>query len=321
MKYLVVFFLLLSTLCAQKLLKPVYSYTISQGVSTDMVYAKKRLYISSDTGKIDVFNTKTKKIVESIRLGKIKDFMGDTIDSKIFSIDVLNGTLLILSQDNAGYSRIHLYKNKKLTQIISNTDMLNITKAKFIDKHTILLALISNDIISYDIHTKKRNWTVQASMSKFSDFSLNNNKTLVAVTDESGDVHVLSTKDGKKMKTLTGQNVDNVFSIDFKGNTILTGGQDRRAAVYNLKSRSAYHKMSSFFIYGVGLSPSGKIGAYSCDMSNDVELFNTANRESLGKYKVTNKVINSILFLNEKEFFINSRSPNVGYYKVKEHIK
>ena len=198
--------------------------------------------------------------------------------------------------------------------------MLNITKAKFIDKHTILLALISNDIISYDIRTKKKNWIVQASMSKFSDFALNNEKTLVAVTDESGDVHVLSTKDGKKVKTFTGQNVDNVFSVDFKGSTILTGGQDRRVAVFHLNSSSAYYKMAKFFVYGVGLSPSGKIGAYSCDMSNNVKLFNTTNRESLGKYKVTKKVINSIYFINEKEFFINSRSPKVGYYKVKEHI-
>ena len=318
MKYLVVFFLLVSTLFAQKLLEPLYSYKISQGVATDMLYAKKRLYISSDVGEIDVFNTKTKKRVGSIILGKIKDFMGDTIESKIFSIDMLNGTLLVLSQDIGGYSRLHLYQNKKLTQIISHESMLNITKAKFIDKHTVLLALISNDIISYDIRTKKRNWTVQASMSKFSDFALNNKKTLVAVTDESGDVHVLSTKDGKIEKRLTGENVDNVFSIDFKGNTILTGGQDRRAVIYNLKNGSAYYKMSSFFVYGVGLSPSGKIGAYSCDMSNDVELFNTVNRESLGKYKVTKKVVNSILFLNEKEFFINSRSPSVGYYKLEE---
>ena len=318
MKYLVVFFLLVSTLFAQKLLEPLYSYKISQGVATDMLYAKKRLYISSDAGEIDVFNTKTKKRVGSIILGKIKDFMGDTIDSKIFSIDLWDDTLLILSQDNGGYSRLHLYKNKKLIQIISRESMLNITKAKFIDNHTVLLALISNDIISYDIRTKKRNWTVQASMSKFSDFALNNKKTLVAVTDESGDVHVLSTKDGKIVKRLTGENVDNVFSIDFKGNTILTGGQDRRAVIYNLKNGSAYYKMSSFFVYGVGLSPSGKIGAYSCDMSNDVELFNTVNRESLGKYKVTKKVVNSILFLNEKEFFINSRSPSVGYYKLEE---
>ena len=317
MKYIIVFFLFLSTLFAQKLLQPTYLYTISHGLATDLVYAKERLYISSDSGDIDIFNIKTKKKLQSITLGKIKDFMGDTVDSKIFSLDLLNDTLLILSQDNGGYSRIHLYKNKKLTQIISRDNMLNIIKAKFIDNHTVLLALISNDIISYDIYTKKRNWTIQASMSKFSDFALNNNKTLVAVTDESGDVHVLSTKDGKKEKRLTGENVDNVFSIEFKGDTILTGGQDRRAAVYNLKNSSAYYKMATFFIYGVGLSPSGKIGAYSYDMSNNVELFNTTNRESLGKYKVTKKVINGIYFINEKEFFINSRSPNVGYYKIK----
>jgi hypothetical protein len=318
MKYIFVLFLFISTLFAQqKLLQPDSFYTISQGLATDTVYANKKLYIASDSGRVDIFSTKSKKQLQEVTLSKIKDFMGDEIDSKIFSIDLADGALLILSQDNGGYSRVHIYKNKKLTLIISGDEHLNITKAKFINKHTILLALISNDIISYDMNTKKRDWTVQASESKFSDFALNNSKDLVAVTDESGDVHVLSVKNGKNVKTFTGQNVDNVFSIAFRGNTILTGGQDRRAAVFNIKSSSAYYKMADFFVYGVGLSPSGKIGAYSYDTNNDVELFNTVTRESLGKYKVTKKVLNGICFINEKEFFVTTRSPKVAYYKIK----
>ena len=317
MRYLLIVFLFVTTLFAQKLQEPLYIYKVKQGLATDILYNKENLYIATDSGEVEVFNTKSKKRVESVKLSKIKDFMGDAIESKIFAIDILKNTLLILSQDNGGYSRVHFYENDKLQTIISGEEKLNIIKAKFIDKDTILLALISNDIISYNVQTKKKNWTVQASMSKFSNFALNNDRSAVAIADESGDVHVLSTKDGKKVKTLTGQNVDNVFSIDFKGDVILTGGQDRRAGVYNLKNSDAYYKASKFFVYGVGLSPSGKVGAYSCDIDNDVELFNTATRETLGKYKVTKMVVNSIYFINEKEFFINSNSAKVLYYKLK----
>ncbi len=317
MRYIVIFFLLFSTLFAQKLLLPVYVYKTSDGLATDVLYAKEKLYISTDSGKIDIFNTKTKKEIQSIQLDKIKDFMGDEIASKIFTIDLLDKNLLILSQDNDGYSRIDLYKNQKLVPVITSQDKLNIIKAKFIDNNTILLALISNDIISYNIKTHIKNWTIQASMSKFSNFSLNNDRTKVAIADESGNVHVIYTKNGKKFKTLSGENVDNLFGIAFRNGVVLTGGQDRRAAVYNLNNSSAYYKLSKFFVYGVGLSPNGKVGAYSCDIDNNIEVFDTINRENLGKFKATKKVVNSINFINEKEFFLNSNSKNVLYYKLK----
>jgi len=317
MRYIVVFFLLFSTLFAQKLIEPLHIYKVPKGLATDLLYNNGTLYIATDVGKVDIFSTKTKKEIASITLSKIKDFMGDEIDSKIFAIDMLENTLLILSQDNGGYSRVALYQNKKLKQIISQKERLNIIKAKFIDKNNILIALISNDIISYNITTKKMNWDTQASMSKFSSFALNNKRSEVAVADESGDVHIIDVKNGKIVKNLTGENVDNLFSVDFKGNIVLTGGQDRRAAVYNLNTSDKYYKTSKFFIYGVGLSPSGKIAAYSCDIHNDIELFATKNREFLGKYKATKAVVNGIYFINEKEFFVYSNSADVGYYKVK----
>ena len=306
-----------SSLFAQTLLQPAYVYKTSKGLATDIVYVKNRLYVATDTGRVDIFNTKTKKEIKHLQLSKIKDFMGDDIDSKIFTIDMYKGVLLLLSQDNGGYSRVHFYENNTLYQVISQADKLNIIKAKFIDNENILLALISNDIISYNVKTKKINWDTQASMSKFSNFALNNNRDEVAVADESGDVHVLSVKSGKILKTLIGQNVDNLFAVDFKGDIVLTGGQDRRAAVFNLKSGDAYYKSSTFFIYGVGLSPSGKIGAYSCDIHNNIELFNTLTRAPLGKYKATKAVVNTIYFINEKEFFVDSNSADVNYYKIK----
>lgn len=317
MKYLYLFLILFTSLYGQKLLKPEHIYKVTSGLVTDILYVDTTLYAATDAGKIELFNTKNKKEFKSIQLDKIKDFMGDEINSKIFSLDMIDKTLLILSQDNGGYSRIELYKDNKLQKIISQDNKLNIIKAKFIDKETVLLGLISNDIISYNVKTKKQNWITQASMSKFSSFALNNDRSLVAVADESGDVHVLSTKNGKKVKKLSGQNVDNVFSVAFSSDIVLTGGQDRRAAVYNLKTGNAYYKASNFFIYGVGLSPSGLIGAYSSDLKNDVTLFHTQTKETIATYESSKAVVNGIYFMNEKEFFIYDNSKNIGYYKVK----
>jgi len=317
MKYIFLILVFFTSLYGKSLIEPQYIYKVPSGLVTDVLTHKNRLFVSTDIGNIEIFDMKSKEKLQSIQLDKIQDFMGDDVNSKIFSLDMLDGKLLILSQDSGGYSRVHLFNDGKLTQIISKEDRLNIIKAKFINNESIVIALISNDIISFDMQSKKKNWVTQASMSKFSSFALNNDRTLVAIADESGDVHLLSTKDGAKVKTLTGENVDNIFSIAFRGEIVLTGGQDRRAAVYNVKTGSGYHKSSNFFVYGVGLSPSGKIGAYSSDLKNDVTLFYTKTREPIAKYKSNKAIVNSIYFINEKEFFINSSSNMVGYYQVK----
>ncbi|WP_457743883.1 WD40 repeat domain-containing protein [Sulfurimonas sp.] len=317
MKYILLLLLFISTLFAQHLKHPSYTYKVSSGSVTDIVYDNFTLYAATDAGKILIFNTKDKKTPQNITLHKIKDFMGDEVNSKIFCIDILHNTLLILSQDNGGYNEIYLWKNNKLLKIISSSNKLHIVKAKFIDDNTILFALISNDIISYNIKTKKRNWTKQASMSKFSSFSLNNQKDKVAIVDESGNVHIINTKNGKILRTLSGQNVDNIFSVAFRNNVILTGGQDRRAAVYNLKSNEAYHQTSHFFIYAVGLSPSGKIAAYSSDLHNHITLFNTTTRENIAKYTSDKAIINGIYFIDENSFFVYNNSSKIDYYKLK----
>jgi WD40 repeat protein len=230
---------------------------------------------------------------------------------------MLDDTLLILSQDSGGYSRVHLYKDGKLHKVVSSDDHFNIIKAKFIDKENIVMALISNDILSYNIKQKKQNWSRQASMSKFSSFALNEQRESIAVVDESGDVHVLDLKNGENLHKLSGENVDNIFSVDYKNGVVLTGGQDRRVGVYNLSNSDHYYKAADFFVYGVGLSPSGAIGAYSCDMDNNVALFNTATKEPITKVKGTKMVVNGIYFINEKEFFLSSSAKSVGYYKIK----
>ena len=316
-KYIVLILVFFTSLYAQKLVEPEYVYSISSGLVTDVLSKDAKLYAATDVGNVEIFDTKSKELINTISLDKIKDFMGDEVNSKIFSLDMLHKKLLILSQDTGGYSRVHIFSDGKLTSIISKDDRLNIIKAKFINDTTIVIALISNDIISFDINTKKKNWITQASMSKFSSFALNNSRDLVAIADESGEVHLLSTKDGSKTKTLSGQNVDNIFSIAFRGDVVLTGGQDRRAGVYNVKTGKGYHKSSNFFVYGVGLSPSGAIGAYSSDLKNDVTLFHTKTREPIAKYKSNKAIVNSIYFINENEFFINSSSKSVRYYKVK----
>jgi WD40 repeat protein len=223
---------------------------------------------------------------------------------------------MILSQAKKGARRVHIYKDKKLELIIPYTEKLFIAKAKFINDDTILLGLLSNEIISYDIKKKKINYQVQVSQSKFSDFVLIDNNNKVVVADESGNLKIHNTKDASFVKMLSGQNLDNVFQVDSKKGIVVTAGQDRKTVVYNLKNGSHFFKSAKFIIYSVAISPDAKLVAYSNDEQNNVEIFKVSTHSSIGHFGGNNGTISKILFLNEKEFFIGSDSTTLNYYKI-----
>ena len=127
---------------------------------------------------------------------------------------------------------------------------------------------------------------------------------------------MLDSKSFEVLKTFKNQNLDNVFQADIKGNLILTAGQDRRAAVYNIDTNSAYYKEFSFLIYSVALRPSTNLGAVASDEENNVTIFNTKTKENLYKLFLNKATLSNILFLNENELFVASDDKEINYYKI-----
>jgi WD40 repeat protein len=289
----------------------------ASGTVNDMVLSNMKLYCGTTNSSVDIFDLQTKKRTETLKLPKIKNFLNEDIESKVYSVDVLGNEILVLSQATGGFREVRMFKDKKATLIIGKEKKLYVAKAKFIDKNTLLLALLSNDIISYNIQTKKENWIMQASLSKFSNLVMSEDRSEVVVADESGDLHLINTKDGHIIKVFTGQNLDNVFSVDYKKGTIIAGGQDRRVAIYDTAFNSAYHIETPFFVYGVGLSPKGKLAAYSSDENNNVTLYKLSTKSKLGVYGNNKMTLTKIIFLNEKEFVVSSDDNSVNYYKIK----
>jgi hypothetical protein len=316
MKILFLIVLMLNPLFAAVIHAPSAIFQADGGV-TDIVYHDSKLYAATSAGTVDIFNVKNHKKIKTISVPKIKNFLGTPIHAKIYSVDIVDKKILLLAQASSGYREVYIYENSKLTKIIDAEKKLAIAKAKFLNSNTIVLALLGNDLISYDINKKMKNWTQSVSQSKFSNFALNEDKSKIVVADESGDLQVLSTKDAKHLKTLSGQNLDNVFAVDFKNGVIATAGQDRRAVIYDLAFNSAYYEKSSFLIYGVGLSPSAKLAAYSSNEQNDVTLFKTSTQSKLGVYGEIKMTLTKILFISETEFFVASDDKNINLYTIK----
>ena len=294
---------------------PNYSLTASGGV-TDLVLKNEHLYVATAASSVDIFDLKRKEKVDSIKIPKIKDFMNESIDARIYSVDILENDLLILSQGESGGRNIDIYKDGKLNKIIEDKDRLFIAYAKFIDENHIIYALLSNQIYLYDIKNKKVVNEVQISQSKFSNFKLNEDKSKIVVADESGILTLLNTKDLNPIKRFDTLNLDNIFQVDVKKNIFITAGQDRRCAIYSLDERISYYIEASFLIYSVALSPSASLAAYASDEENNVTVFNVNTKKDLYKLTQNKTTLTNILFINENEIFVSSDDEKINYYKL-----
>ena len=316
-KFIFVFlsiFLYLPNIFAKDL-TPNYSLKTSGGV-TDLVLKNENLYVATTDSSVDIFNINTKEKINSIKVPKIKDFMKNTIEARIYSIDVLDNNLLILSQGENGGRNINIYKDGKLENIIEDKDRLFIAYAKFIDENHIIYALLSNQVYLYDIKNKKAVNEIQVSQSKFSNFKLSEDKSKIVVADESGILTLLNTIDLNPIKRFDTLNLDNIFQVDMKKNIFITAGQDRRCAIYSLDERISYYIEASFLIYSVALSPSASLGAYASDEENNVTVFNVNTKKDLYKLLQNKTTLTNILFINENEIFVSSDDEKINYYKL-----
>ena len=296
-------------------LNPQHSLMASGGI-TDLVLQEDKLFVATTASSVDIFNIKTNEKIDSIKMPKIKDFIGDIIESKVYSVDVLKKDILILSQGENGGRNVNIYKDGQMQSIIEDTQRLFIGRAKFLDANHIVYALLSNQIYLYDIKNKKVLKEIQISQSKFSNFKFTQDKSKIIICDESGVITMIDSKSFEVLKTFKSQNLDNVFQIDIKNNLILTAGQDRRAAVYNINTNEAYYKEFSFLIYSVALSPSTNLAAVASDEENNVTIFDTRTKENLYKLFQNKATLTNILFLNENELIVTSDDKQINYYKI-----
>ncbi len=324
MNRLILIFLLICVGLNAKDLSPTYVYEASGSV-TDIVSNNGKIYVATQASSVDIFDLETKELIQKITIPQIKDFMGDVIDAKVYNVDVYNDKILLTSQGAKGFREIHIYDKGKQHIAISIEARLFISKAKFIDENTILFSLLGNETYLYNLKEKKEIWKIdvrpddEVFNSTFADFALNEDRTVAVVADESGDLKIVDVKKGKVVKILADKNLDKVFKVDYKNNKIITAGQDGRCVVYNLKNGSDYflRKKHWFLIYGAGLSPSAKLGAFSSDEQNNVTVFKTSTKSKL--FKLTNNLmtLSSILFINENEVFVTTDSNKFNYYKLK----
>ncbi len=307
MKKSLLFFLSFFIFLQAKELTSLYTLK-TNGDIIDMILNSGKIYATTDSSSVDIFDIKTKKLEKVIKFKKMKDFLGDLSDIRIYSVDKINNKLLFATQGEEGYSRIYIYENGKKKLIFDKKNKMPILKAGFISENKIIFATLSSEVALYNLKTKKFIYIKQISGSKFSDFALNRAKTKMVLVDESGNAKLINISNGKIIRIFKGQNLDNVYQVDYKNHIIATAGKDRRCVVYKDNGSYAYYKTSNFLIYSVGLSPNGKLCGYSSDEKNNITIFNTQTQENLYKLIGDKSPISNIIFINENTLFTSSKN-------------
>ena len=303
MRKQILFFLLSVVSFAVTSLAPIDSIEIN-GTAKDMILNGDTLVIATDMGHIEVHDTLKKEKVKEISIPDVKDFMGDMIPARVMSTDMINNTYLLLSDSGkGGYANLYLHKDNKTELLIDHTAKKPVIKARFIDETHILLGYLGNEVSLYDTKSKKDIYIVQLSESKFSDFAVNEDRSQAVFSCESGILSVVDVKSGKVLKELEGQNVDNVYRVDFKGGKVSAAGQDRRGALYDAKSGKGSYIEGEFLIYATSLSPSTKKVAFAMDEKNNISVYKISSKSKIALLKGQKSALNMIIFKDENVLF------------------
>jgi WD40 repeat protein len=292
-------------------LSPIASIDIN-GTAKDMVLSENTLVVATDMGHIEIYDATSRAKLKEIVIPDVKDFMGDITPARVMSVDVIGDQYLLLSDSGkGGYSDLYLSKNSTLTKLLGPEDKKAIVKARFVDEGHILLGYLSDEVALLDIGTKKELYRTQLTESKFSDFMLNEERTKAVFSCESGVLSIVNVKSGKVSKELKGQNVDNVYRVDFRAGKVSGAGQDRRGSLYDVLSEKGSYIEGEFLIYGTAVSPSAKKVAFSMDEKNNISIYDTSSKSKIALLKGQKSTLNVILFQDENRLFSASDDSSI----------
>ncbi|MEA2018570.1 MAG: hypothetical protein U9N59_08985 [Campylobacterota bacterium] len=167
----------------------------------------------------------------------------------------------------------------------------------------------------YTASDSYNSYTSHLEQSSFSDLELSEDKKTMVTASESGRVIVSDVKTGQIIKKLPVLNLDKVYQLSYRNGNIITGGEDRKVGVYP-KNGKPYFIKSEFLVYSVGLTPSGKIGVYSCDEHSTLQLFDVETGDKKDKLLRLYAIPTTLKFYDEKGLFAAGYENKIFYWRI-----
>ncbi len=270
-----------------------------KGSAEDFFIDGKLLYVAGDHGTLFCIEIASKKIIKSLTLSDISDFMGNPIRPKILCIDKnpFSGEILLVSQGKSGYRNVFIVDNWTERNIIQDIESkLMIVESRFVKPSHIVIATLSNEIILYNYADNSFVYQKQIGYSTLSDISLDEQRSKIAVADESGTITILDPDNGNVINQFTSEHVDKVNKVCYYNNIVVGGGQDRRLSFYNTESKKCSHIESEFLIYSLGMSPDNRYIIFNEDESNALTLYNRISKLKLTRLVGHKGIVTNSLF-------------------------
>jgi len=284
----------------------------------DMAIDNGKIYVATDASKIYIFDLDLKKLKE-IKIRQIKDFMGELNNADIYSIDVLDDKILYLAQAEDGYSELFIYKDGKKENVLDKSKMMYAKAAKFVDKTKAVLALMSDEVVLYDLVNKKVLIRKRVGEYFYSTSAIDKNRKYFAVGDEGGEVIVIDTSSLNKVKLFKDVNKDKILSIFINKNLVVAGSRaDKTFAIYNIDTaKYKTIKNPKFFIYVVGLSSDNSLAVYG---DNEKYILKGIDTQTLNlKYRFIGhkNIVNVIRFIDNNSMITGSETGELIIWRLK----
>lgn len=279
--------------------------------ATTSAFFENKFILSTDNGIVKIYDQNLSFLFD-IKLPKIKDFFGKPREPKVYMSDLLNGKFLILAEASFGKRELYIWDSGLKKLPIEN---LSIKKANFINENEILIALLGNEIMLYDIEKNSFSYRFQISTSTFSDFALNEKRDKFALSCESGIVYLINSKNGKTIKEYKKIHKDNVYQVAFYGDFIVSAGADRKMGIINIKTQKQSKFEADFLVYSVGIGK--KYAAFMQNENSDIAIINLENLEKTAVLKGHKAIINSINFINENEIISSADEKQIKKWSIK----
>jgi len=289
----------------------------ADGVVEDLVLRSGKLLMGTGHGSLQVVDLKDFNVSTLVTLKQVKDFMGDAIDAKVFSVDENDGRYLLLSDSGqGGYSDLWILEKGAIRRVIGARDEKALIKARFLDRDHVLLGYLSNEASLLDLKSGKELYRVQLTESKFSDFALNRETGKAVFGCESGELTLIDARSGKILKRIDQLHVDNIFGVDLGKRWVIAGGQDRRGSYYNLLTGEKGYFKGHFLVYAVGLSPNEDLAAYAMDEDNTITIYNLESKMPVYRLKGQKSTLDAIVFESETTLFSSSQDNTVMMWNL-----
>ncbi len=299
-----------------QVLKPVQETHIKAAV-LDMVAEGGKIYVATDASKVMVFDSDL-KLLQTLSVRKVKDFLGTLNDADVYSVDVLGGAILYLAQAEDGYAELYVYKEGKARKVLDKSAKLYAKAAKFVDAHRAVIALMSDEVVLYDLDKQKIIKRAKAGEYFYSAMAIDPARKFVAIGDEGGEVIVLDAATLQRIKLFKDVNKDKILTLAATEHLVAAGSRaDKVLALYSLRgTKPKTYQNPNFFIYVTALSPDERWVLFG---DNEKYILKIADTDTLGvHYELAghHNIVNVARFLDAKTIISGSETGEIIKWRL-----